>query len=155
MKNMLLEQATSLDAEQILALQKLAYQSEAVLYNDYSLPPLIQTLEDICREFTKQIFLKALVGENLVGSVRAFAESDTCFIGRLVVHPQFQKRGVGSSLMTKIEERFKRAGRFELFTGHKSEGNILLYKKLGYIAFKTEKVTDTLSLVFMEKVIKK
>ena len=35
------------DARAILGLQKLAYQSEARLYNDWSLPPLAQTLESL------------------------------------------------------------------------------------------------------------
>ena len=34
------------DAEEILALQKLAYRSEAEIYEDYSIAPLIQTLEE-------------------------------------------------------------------------------------------------------------
>ena len=33
------------DLEEILALQKLAYQSEAELYDDYTIPPLTQSLE--------------------------------------------------------------------------------------------------------------
>lgn len=32
-------QATVVDAENILALQKIAYQSEARIYNDWTLPP--------------------------------------------------------------------------------------------------------------------
>lgn len=39
--------AVSEDAAAILALQKLAYQSEARLYDDYSLPPLTQTLPEM------------------------------------------------------------------------------------------------------------
>lgn len=39
--------ASPADAAAILALQKLAYQSEARLYNDFSIPPLLQTLEEL------------------------------------------------------------------------------------------------------------
>lgn len=152
MNNVLIEQATLLDAEQILTLQKLAYQSEAVLYNDHTLPPLTQTIEDMYNEFGKQVFLKAFEAETVVGSVRAFALNSTCFIGRLIVHPDFQKQGIGRTLMTEIERCFKKTERFELFTGYKSKGNILLYEKLGYASFRTQKVTDTLSPVFMQKV---
>ena len=150
MTNVTFEQATLLDAEQILALQKLAYRSEAALYEDDALPPLLQTLEELREEFEAQVFLKASAEERIVGSVRAFVQDSTCFIGRLIVHPQFQGQGIGSALMTEIERRFE-AERLELFTGHKSEGNIRLYEKLGYASFKTQKLTDTLSLVFMEK----
>ena len=46
------------DAEEILELQKLAYQSEAVIYNDWSIPPLTETFEEIRAEFSKYTFLK-------------------------------------------------------------------------------------------------
>lgn len=39
--------ATVEDAVEILALQRLEYQSEAHIYGDWMLPPLIQTLEEI------------------------------------------------------------------------------------------------------------
>jgi len=39
--------ATVADAEHILELQKLAYISEAEIYNDYNIPPLIQTLQAV------------------------------------------------------------------------------------------------------------
>ncbi len=35
------------DAPDILTLQHLAYQTEAVLYSDFAIPPLTQTLEDL------------------------------------------------------------------------------------------------------------
>ena len=35
------------DAETILQLQKRAYSSEAAIYNDYNIPPLMQTLDEI------------------------------------------------------------------------------------------------------------
>jgi hypothetical protein len=41
--------------------------------------------------------------------------------------------------------------RYELFTGHLSKKNLTLYEKLGYHRFKTEKVHDGLSFVYMEK----
>jgi hypothetical protein len=43
---MIIEQAGVEDAGEILRLQKLAYQSEARIYNDYTIPPLLQTPSD-------------------------------------------------------------------------------------------------------------
>ena len=45
--NMMIERAKIEDAKEILDLQKLAYQSEAEIYNDYTIPPLTQTLEEM------------------------------------------------------------------------------------------------------------
>ena len=139
------------DAEEILVLQKLAYQSEAAIYDAYTIPPLTQTLEEITADFDEQLFLKASVDGRIIGSVRAFESEGTCFIGRLIVHPDFQNRGIGTWLMSDVEQIFDKARRYELFTGHKSERNLHLYQKLGYEPFRTERVTESLVLVHLER----
>ena len=50
-------QATIKDAADILTLQKVAYQSEAKLNDDWSIPPLMQTLSEIEAEFEKEELL--------------------------------------------------------------------------------------------------
>ena len=148
---MVIESAEAGDAKEVLALQKLAYRSEAEIYRDYTIPPLTQTLEEIETDFENQLVLKGSVNGKIVGSVRACMREGTCFIGRLVVHPDFQSRGVGTRLMAEIEKRFGQAERYELFTGHRSKRNLRFYQKLGYKAFRSEKVTEDLVLVFLEK----
>jgi ribosomal protein S18 acetylase RimI-like enzyme len=146
-----IEQATENDAEMILALQKLAYQSEANRYNDFTLPPLMQTFDEILADFRKQVVLKALISEEIIGSVRGYMGGETGYIGRLIVNPGFQKQGIGAKLMQHIESRFGNAKRYELFTGHKSEEALSLYKKLGYAIFK-QKELKTHTIVYLEKV---
>jgi ribosomal protein S18 acetylase RimI-like enzyme len=155
------------DAPAILELQKLAYQSEARLYDDWNIPPLTQTLDELISDFATKICLKAQAEGKIVGSVKGFQAGETCYIERLIVHPNFQGQGIGTALMAQIESCFdslserlllrqrlrqrQRARRFELFTGHKSNRNIRLYERLGYQLFKSEKIDENLSLVFMEK----
>jgi ribosomal protein S18 acetylase RimI-like enzyme len=149
---MFIEQAKIKDAKEILKLQKLAYQSEAEFHNDYSIPPLTQSIKEIKTEFKSLIFLKASSDDRgIIGSVRAYVKYGICFIGRLIVHPDFQNQGIGTSLMYEIERLFGNAMRFELFTGHLSKRNIYLYQKLGYQEFSREKVNENLELVYMEK----
>ena len=144
-------QASLEDAAAILELQKLAYQSEARIYNDFAIPPLTQTLAELESHLRDKTVLKALIEGQMVGSVRAFRAREICYIERLIVHPDFQGQGVGTELMTQIESRFEKARRFELFTGHKSEGNLRLYERLGYKIFKSQEMNPTLSFVFLEK----
>ncbi len=144
-------QATANDAGMILELQKTAYQSEAKRYNDYRLPPLIQTFDEILKDFRKG-HIKGCTFRSEVGSVRGYAENGTCYVGRLIVNPGFQKQGIGTKLMQHIENRFSDAKRYELFTGHKSEEALSLYKKLGYSVFK-QKELSTYTLVYLEKVV--
>ena len=149
---MTIKQAGVEDAGEILRLQKLAYQSEAQIYNDYTIPPLVQTAEEIEADFHSHVFLKAIAdGGKITGSVRACLDDGTCKIGRLIVHPDIQNRGIGTRLLKEIERRFENAERFELFTGHKSERNLHLYRKLGYRIFRSEKISESLTLVYLEK----
>ena len=148
---MIIEDAVVEDAGEILGLQKLAYQSEARIYDDYTIPPLVQTTEQIEADFRSHVFLKALANGAVVGSVRARMDRGSCLIGRLIVHPDIQNQGIGTRLLKEIEGRFENAERFELFTGHKSERNLHLYRKLGYRIFRREKVSGRLTLVYMEK----
>jgi ribosomal protein S18 acetylase RimI-like enzyme len=150
--NMLIQVAVKNDAEEILQLQKIAYQSEAAIYNDYTIPPLTQSLAEMISDIHKQTVLKAVVDGKIIGSVRGYIEEGTGYIGRLIGHPEFQGQGIGTRLVQAIEEHLNQAKRYELFTGHKSERNIRLYQKLGYQISRSEPASDGLIMVYMEKV---
>ena len=141
------------DAQTILELQKQCYQSEAALYDDYSIPPLRQSLESLRDEFEKKIVLKAVESGRIVGSVRAHVKDDTCHVERLIVHPDFQNKGIGKKLLGSVESIFLSARRFELFTGEKSVKNISLYSSFGYRELRKEPLSDRVTLLYMEKVV--
>lgn len=141
------------DLGEILQLQKEAYMSEAEIYNDYSIAPLLETTDEIIKEYSKQVFLKAIRDNELVGSVRAYGDKGTVFIGRLIVRPNYQNQGIGTMLMRSIEKYFEDAKRFELFTGQKSNRNLHLYQKLGYRGFTRQHVTDYLTMIYLEKYV--
>jgi ribosomal protein S18 acetylase RimI-like enzyme len=140
------------DAPVILNLQKLAYHSEAVLNDDFTIPPLTQTLPEIKADFQQQTYLKAVRAGTIVGAVRGHEQNGTCYIGRLIVHPDCQNRGIGTRLLHAIETHFKTARRYELFTSENSARNLYLYQKLGYHAFRTTQLSDKVTLVYLEKI---
>jgi ribosomal protein S18 acetylase RimI-like enzyme len=141
------------DAEMILGIQQLAYISEAKHYNDFKIPPLTQTLKSLQSEFTTHVFLKAIVDSMVVGSVRGIEKNGICYLGRLMVLPRFQGKGIGAALLLEIEKYYSNVKRFELFTGSSSVENIHFYKKLGYKEFKLEPLNDNVTFVYMEKLI--
>jgi ribosomal protein S18 acetylase RimI-like enzyme len=150
-QKIIIEKATAKDAEDILKLQKLAYISEAEIYNDFSIPPLAQTLPEVLDDFENYTILKAVSGGVIIGSVRGQITGDSVYIGRLMVHPDFQNNGLGTRLMLAIEADFPQATTFTLGTGHRSERNLYLYHKLGYKEVNSEPVNDKLTMVHMEK----
>ncbi|WP_249870632.1 GNAT family N-acetyltransferase [Oceanobacillus saliphilus] len=147
-----IERASKEDASEILSIQKLAYISEAEIYNDYEIMPLKEDIETAIQSFDKNIVLKYVTDDGkIVGSIRAYEEAGECHINKLMVHPEYQNQGIGRKLLEEIEKYFEHVT-FKLFTGSLSTKNIALYEKLGYKGYKTGKldVEDTIFL-FMEK----
>ena len=142
--------ATENDLSVILELQKLAYQSEAELVGDYSISPLTQTLAGIKDDFKNGIFLKAVENNEIIGSVRVRFSENTLYIGRMIVSPVQQNKGIGTALLRAAEALYPNA-KYELFTSEKSERNLHLYKKNGYKEFKREPMNDNANFVFLEK----
>ncbi|MER7911365.1 MULTISPECIES: GNAT family N-acetyltransferase [unclassified Streptomyces] len=151
--------ADARDAEHILKLQYLCYQSEAELYGDWSIEPLTQSLDALRTELEEGHGLVARLGDEVVASVRARADEDgTVRIAKLIVHPRMRRHGLGGRLLDAIERHFADAPepafpakRFQLFTGHRSELNLRLYRSKGYARVATREVGPELTLVTLEK----
>jgi len=148
---MAIEPATIDDAGEILQLQKLAYLSEAEIIDDYTIPPLHQTMDEIESEFGRQVFFKVEVNGKIIGSVRCYLDDGTCYVGKLIVHPDYQNRGLGTRLLRAAEHQFPETERYELFTGEKSVKNLHIYGRSGYRIFRKQEVSERLTLVFLEK----
>ncbi|NVN89756.1 MAG: GNAT family N-acetyltransferase [Desulfuromonadales bacterium] len=145
--------ATIADASAIIKLQKLSYLSEAAIYNDFSIQPLTQSVEQLIADFNHKTILKAVRDERIIGSVNGSMKENNCLIGRLMVHPDFQGWGIGSRLMEAMEARFPTAQSWELFTGEMSLRNIHMYEQLGYRIVRKEPFEGThFNIVIMRKV---
>ena len=149
---MKIQKAKFEDLGVILELQYLAYQSEAELFGTRDIPPLKQTIDEIVLEYNDGVILKLTDDNNvIIGSVRAREISGTAYIGKLMMHPDFRRKGYGTRLLKEIERCFPNK-RYELFTSTKSKDNIRLYQKNGYREYKQEAVSDELIFVYLEKV---
>lgn len=146
-----IKRAEKADLKEILALQYLAYQSEAKLFSNPDIPPLRQTLDDVLEEYRNGVILKVTDSDNkIIGSVRGYSSDGTAYIGKLIVHPQKQGQGIGTALLQAIEMKYP-GQRYELFTSSRSHGNIRLYERLGYRIFDEKKLTEELKFIYLEK----
>ncbi|WP_330329513.1 GNAT family N-acetyltransferase [Streptomyces sp. NBC_00536] len=147
--------ATAEDAEQIFKLQYLCFQSEAELYGNYLIQPLTQSLDSLKGELASDTVLVARLGDEVVGAVRGSTDDDgTGKIAKLCVHPRLQGHGLGARLLRGVEEALadgSKAARFRLFTGRKSESNLRMYRKAGYVAVGGRTASDGVELVMLEK----
>src|SRR5690606_25710220 len=72
-------------------------------------------------------------GGRLVGAARARPVADAWDIGRIMVAPDLQGRGLGRLLLEHAEQQAPAAAtRMVLFTGARSERNMRMYRKSGY-----------------------
>ncbi|WP_327093212.1 GNAT family N-acetyltransferase [Nonomuraea sp. NBC_01738] len=146
----MIERAVAADAGEILTVQRAAYVSEAQLYGDPFISPLVESVEQVRKVVEAGIVLKAVEAGRVVGSVRGRPSGSTCLVGRLVVAPDQQGRGVGTALMNSLHESVE-AETFDLFTGHLSEGNLRLYRRLGYRETHRERMDDHLTFVHLRR----
>jgi N-acetylglutamate synthase-like GNAT family acetyltransferase len=151
MRTMIITRAEEGDLDRILTIQREAYLSEAALYDDFAIPPLVQTLDDLRAEFRRKVILKAMVEQQILGSVRVALSQDVCLLGRLIVTPAAQGRGIGSALLSAGEVVFSGARSVELFTGSRSAANIHFYEKRGYVRSHEEVLSPKVTLVYLRK----
>ncbi|MFB6956311.1 GNAT family N-acetyltransferase [Streptomyces sp. NPDC056309] len=147
--------AAEQDAEQIFRLQYLCFQSEAALYGNYRIDPLVESLDSIRHELAADCVFVARLGDEVVGSVRGrVAEDGAALISKLCVHPRLQGHGIGARLLRAAEAALaaeRGATRFRLHTGHRSEGNLRLYRRVGYQVVGTSQGADGVPMIILEK----
>lgn len=149
---MQISNALQADLEAILALQRSAFESEARIAGNFDIPPLRQTLQELEQEWREGLLLKAVDASGaLVGSVRARMAEETAYVGKLMVHPDLQGRGIGTLLLAHMEKICSQP-RLELFTSAKSLRNLEFYERAGYVRFKEEEPLPGLRLAYLEKI---
>ncbi|HLL35798.1 GNAT family N-acetyltransferase [Streptomyces sp. NPDC052676] len=153
--SVIISEATEQDAEQIFKLQYLCFQSEAALYGNYRIDPLVQSLDSVRREVADDCVFVARLGDEVVGSVHGTVTEDgAAAIGKLCVHPRLQGHGIGARLLRAAESALveqRGARKFRLHTGHRSESSLRLYRRVGYEKVGTAQGTDGIPMVVLEK----
>ncbi len=128
--------ATAADAPELMTLGRACWVSEARVNDSLDLPPLVELLPDVEAGIAQWQVWTIRAGGRLVGSVRVRAsptDSTLWQIGRLMVAPDLQGRGLGRSLLALAEATAPTsATAYWLNTGSRSERNLRIYRKAGY-----------------------
>ena len=121
------------DAGELFTLQRACWVQEQQDNPGVEIPALHETLEDLRDWIARDTVLVARSAGRLVGAVRAGLHEGTWEIGRLMVAPDLQGRGLGRVLLRRIEAAAPPgATAYALVTGAGSLRNQKLYKKAGY-----------------------
>ena len=113
----------------------LAYAQEAELLQVRHFAPLARTPEDI--QSSTEYHLGALRGQELIGalSVGPDDEPGQINIASLVVHPRFQRQGIGRSLVIEAL-RLGNGAAFSVSTGARNAPALALYRQLGFVVYR-------------------
>lgn len=116
-----LREYTDFNQEEILSLYT------SVGWENYTRNP--QMLERAYENSSLKI--AAFEGKQLIGMVRVVGDgASVILIQDLLVHPEYQRKGIGSQLMRAVLERCEDVYQIELMTDN-TEKTILFYQSLG------------------------
>nr|WP_300680247.1 GNAT family N-acetyltransferase [Nocardioides sp.] len=124
------------DAPELLVLQRCCWTQEAIEADDLRIPALHESLDDVLAGLGAWTTYTVRSGGRLVGSVRGRRTGEagqTWEIGRLMVAPDLQGRGLGRVLLDHIQAVAPAdVTGYILITGVRSLRNQRIYKKAGF-----------------------
>ena len=121
------------DAGELLVLQLACWVQEQHDNPGVRIPALHESVDDVRAWIVRDTVLVARSTGRLVGAVRGSLEEDAWEIGRLMVAPDLGGRGLGRTLLERMESLAPgSASSYALFTGAGSERNQRIYKRAGY-----------------------
>lgn len=125
---------TDADAGELLVLQRCCWVQEAVANDTFNIAALHEDLAEVRHWGHTWVTLVARLEHRLVGAVRARTFGPDWQVGRLMVAPDLAGRGLGRWLLAVAEELAPTGcTRIVIFTGARSERNLRMYDRAGYL----------------------
>ncbi|MGA8248466.1 MAG: tRNA (guanosine(37)-N1)-methyltransferase TrmD [Nocardioides sp.] len=125
--------AVRADAGELLTLTRACWLQELWANPGVAIPALEESYDDHVRSLEEWTTFVARAGGRLVGSVRGRVDGEVWDVGRIMVAPDLQGRGLGRHLLTLVEDAAPATvTSYALVTGAGSADNIRMYKKAGY-----------------------
>lgn len=118
-------------AAEVLQLQRASYKIEAEYIGTDEIPPLKETFAQL--QSCGETFIGCYLHGRLAGAVSYKREQETIDIHRVMIHPDFFRRGIAASLITYIEKTVEtEATDIIVSTGAANLPAVRLYEKLGF-----------------------
>ena len=143
--------ATAEDADKLTALARTAYARHVPVIGREPMPMSADWTKLLSEQ---EIWIVDGPAGEALASLALDIQRDHVMIWSVAVAPAHQKRGLGRRLMALAETRAQALQRAELrlFTNARMEGNIALYRRLGYQETRREPLSDRV-LVHMSKAV--
>jgi GNAT superfamily N-acetyltransferase len=136
-------------AASILQIQIPSYKVEADYLNSTAIPRLYDTVNDI--QSCVETFYGYFSEDKLVGFISFIQEAKLIDIHRLVVSPDFFKKGIATKLLLYIFNMFPSSMTYIVQTGKANTPALALYKKHSFIEVTDTTLPDGLILTQLKK----
>jgi GNAT superfamily N-acetyltransferase len=133
----------------LLEVQRAAYRVEAVLIGFDGIPALTESAADA--RASGETFYGYFIGDTLAGVVSYALDGEALDIGRMVVHPDYFRRGIASALLGCVETVEPAARRIVVTTGAANTPACALYQRHGYTLVEHFTIAGTLRMARFEK----
>ncbi|KAB2330686.1 GNAT family N-acetyltransferase [Bacillus mesophilum] len=136
-------------AKAVLDVQILSYNIEADIIGYQDIPPLKDTVEAL--QQCGEIFFGYYCGEKLCGVISFKLEKNILDIHRLIVHPQYFRKGIAGDLLSFIEIYMENIDAICVSTASKNVPAVQFYIKSGFSRLEEIRVNEQLSLTSFKK----
>lgn len=137
------------EATELLALQKLAYRKEADLIGSDQIPPLHETLEAL--QQSSETFYGYFLDGRLAGAISYKREGDLLDIYRMMVHPDYFRRGIARALLQFVERCEPDVKGIIVSTGSLNAPARTLYEREGFRVTAEEEIVPYFWITHFEK----
>ena len=146
-----LRRASVEDADRLTALARAAYARHVPIIGREPMPMTADWAKLLSEQ---EIWIVDGLADDAVASLALDVQADHVMIWSVAVSPDHQRRGLGRRLMAFAETRARELQRPELrlFTNARMEGNVALYRRLGYTETRRDELPDRV-LVHMSKAV--
>ncbi|MFN8459347.1 MAG: GNAT family N-acetyltransferase [Anaerolineae bacterium] len=136
-------------AWQIYTLQQAAYHIESQIIGYPTLPPLMESLEDL--QQSGEQFLAFQAAGQLAGVLSYTHSPNALEICRMMVSPAYFRRGIAGKLLQAVETIEPNINQIVVSTAAQNQPALSLYQKYGYRQTFTTTLPDGLKLVTLHK----
>lgn len=136
-----------MECAEVLNLQRKSYKIEAELIGTDEIPPLNETFQQL--QDCGETFIGCYIEGRLAGAISFKIEGEVIDIHRMMVHPDFFRRGIAQKLIFHVEQ----IGYTQMIvsTGAANTPAVKLYEKLGFERHHDSVVGDGLVIAHFNK----
>ncbi len=136
-------------AKEVFSIQIISYQVEAELIGYSDIPPLKDTVGLLQR--SGETFYGYYLNGELCGAISFKADNQVIDIHRLMVHPDYFRKGIAKKLLEFVENNKGNNKTIIVTTGSKNLPAVNLYLKNGFSNLGEKKVASSIFLTHFKK----